>query len=232
MHPPSTEDFRKALQKKFEKAQNEGLSIIDVRAGDLHNELGYYNSPYHRMPACCNAMYSMMDDEDIILKAPPKGRGANLVIRYHLPRKEIVTTFSQLNNIVRKRPPDDMIIRELIEIDKKHPNLVDIKSLQTMMSIKPESAIIEARKVAEQVAVEICKRQRIPVEGLNFNDLCGVLKNKKILDSKILSYLNTLRIIGNIAAHKPSVTFSTKEAMIIGYLLAEYLNYTLDHNLI
>lgn len=38
------------------------------------------------MPTCCNVMYAAMTQGDEVLRSPPKGKGANLFIRYRLPR--------------------------------------------------------------------------------------------------------------------------------------------------
>jgi len=85
--PPTAEDFRNALKKKFQKAQQEGKSFVDVTAGELHRLVGGYPGPNHRMPLCCHVMRSMMEDDDEIIEEPPSGQGASLKIRYKLPRK-------------------------------------------------------------------------------------------------------------------------------------------------
>lgn len=55
---------------------------IDIRSGDIHETVGGYPGPDHRMPVCCEVMYSIMKGDDIVIASPPKGKGANLVIRY------------------------------------------------------------------------------------------------------------------------------------------------------
>lgn len=83
--PDLTADrFRAALDVRFSKAKREGLSILDVEAGDLHRELGSYPGSNHRMPTCCKAMRDAMKSADRVIAEPPKGNGASLVIRYRL----------------------------------------------------------------------------------------------------------------------------------------------------
>ncbi len=79
---PDKKDFIQALSNKLNHAQLEGKSFIDIRAGDLHKEVDGSN----RMPTCCSAMEELKQEEDEYLYRPPMGRGANLRIRYHLPR--------------------------------------------------------------------------------------------------------------------------------------------------
>ncbi|MBI4202121.1 MAG: DUF2442 domain-containing protein [Chloroflexi bacterium] len=81
------EDFRKALRTKLSEASEKGTPFLDVNSGALHRELGGYPGPHHQMPTCCNVMRQEMRDGDLIVEEPPKGRGANLTIRYKLPRQ-------------------------------------------------------------------------------------------------------------------------------------------------
>lgn len=86
---PNAWDFERELHNIFTSAQREGRSYVDVRSGDLHRRVGGYPGPNHRMPTCCDVMRKNMDPTlgDRILEQPPKGNGANLVIRYMLPRR-------------------------------------------------------------------------------------------------------------------------------------------------
>jgi hypothetical protein len=82
MRTPGIDDFRAALQKRLTKAEGHGESHCDVKAGNLHREVGGYPDPDHRMPTCCEAMTG----KDRILEAPGNGVGPLLLVRYTLPR--------------------------------------------------------------------------------------------------------------------------------------------------
>ncbi|MCF6319619.1 MAG: hypothetical protein L3J83_10155 [Proteobacteria bacterium] len=83
---PKPEDFKKALKEILKNSIACGKDYIDVRAGDLHIEVGGYGEGHsnHRMPTCCDVMYALMNENDEIIYAPPKKRGANLTIRYFM----------------------------------------------------------------------------------------------------------------------------------------------------
>lgn len=83
---PTHERFTQELQSVLAEARNRGDQSVDVRSGDLHRRTGGYPQRRHRLPTCCRVMYEFMRPQDEIIKRPPKGNGANLVIRYHLPR--------------------------------------------------------------------------------------------------------------------------------------------------
>ncbi len=83
--PPISSDFEALLDTKLAEAKLIGLPYIDIRAGDLHTEIGDYpDSNNNRMPVCCDVMRKKMKHNDIILSQPPMGDGANLVIRYYV----------------------------------------------------------------------------------------------------------------------------------------------------
>ena len=83
---PEREDFKAALLTEFNEAQRRGAGAVEVQSGELHRKVGGYPSTNHRMPVCCGVMRSEMHGDDEILSQPPKGKGATLKIRYHLPR--------------------------------------------------------------------------------------------------------------------------------------------------
>lgn len=84
---PSKTKFQRAIGLLLEIASGSGETYIDVRAADLHCSVGGYPGPSHAMPTCCDAMYDAMAEGDEILHAPPKKRGASVLIRYRLPRE-------------------------------------------------------------------------------------------------------------------------------------------------
>lgn len=81
---PTTGDFEKLIRQKFDSAIKQGKDYVDIVSGDIHRELGGYPGKNHRMPCCCTVMYSLMKNDDIVIYAPKKGKGATLKIRYKL----------------------------------------------------------------------------------------------------------------------------------------------------
>jgi len=85
---PTKDDFRNELRARLREAEARGDKFIRVNSGAIHQALGGYPGINHQMPSCCDAMYEEMRAGDEIVEAPPKGRGATLIIRYRLPRSE------------------------------------------------------------------------------------------------------------------------------------------------
>ena len=87
---PEKADFEKALNAWFLEAEKQENPFIDIRADDLHARVGDYPGPFHRMATCCEVMYEHYKPSvDRILQFPPKGKGASMEIRYHLPRTQV-----------------------------------------------------------------------------------------------------------------------------------------------
>jgi hypothetical protein len=81
---PNTDVFRQEIQQIINVARSKGEKYIDILSSDVHRRVGGYPSQNHRMATCCEVMYSMMKSVDKVIYAPPKGKGANLKIRYHI----------------------------------------------------------------------------------------------------------------------------------------------------
>lgn len=83
----TSSNFRAELKAVLASAQERGAPYVDITSGPLHRRVGNYPGNNHRMPVCCDVMRGEMKYGDEILRAPPKGNGATLTIRYRLPRK-------------------------------------------------------------------------------------------------------------------------------------------------
>ena len=79
-------DFVTVLRKQLQEAEKAGEASVDVRAANLHTEVGVYPARGHSMPTCCTVMYEEMQPGDEILLTPPGGKGPTLLVRYKFPR--------------------------------------------------------------------------------------------------------------------------------------------------
>ena len=76
----TTDDVRAYIMEQKRLSKEMGKTVLVLRAGDIHNDLGLKQ----RHPMVCNAMRSCMSSEDVILYQPPKGNGPTLRIEYKL----------------------------------------------------------------------------------------------------------------------------------------------------
>ena len=81
---PTMEAFQAELDRELQEATAKKLKSVLLISRVLHRKVGGYPGSNHRMPMCCDVMYRSMHDGDEIVAAPPKGKGATLMIRYYL----------------------------------------------------------------------------------------------------------------------------------------------------
>ncbi len=81
---PTAVEFRHELEAMLDEARHQGRVALEVTSRDLHRRVGGYFGNNHRMPTCCEVMWTRMGPRDTVLCQPPSGRGAKLTIRYEL----------------------------------------------------------------------------------------------------------------------------------------------------
>jgi 5-methylcytosine-specific restriction protein A len=79
--------FEHVIRASLMVASGDGESFVELNAGDIHRIVGGYPGPDNRMPICCAVMYRLMKQGDVVVYAPPKGKGASLTIRYAVPKQ-------------------------------------------------------------------------------------------------------------------------------------------------
>lgn len=84
MSVPIKENFEVELENILERARNQGREFKIVISKELHEKVGSYPGPNHRMPICCSVMKNRMKVGDTITNQPKKGNGATLTIKYLL----------------------------------------------------------------------------------------------------------------------------------------------------
>jgi hypothetical protein len=84
---PNKDEFCEELHARFRRAVERGANEIEVISGELHRSLGGYPDANHQMPSCCDVMHEECRAGDVVISAPPSGRGASLKINYKLPRR-------------------------------------------------------------------------------------------------------------------------------------------------
>jgi hypothetical protein len=87
-HRYMRDNFQCKLDEIFKTALAAGWPAVVVRSGDLHKIVGGYPGPNHRMTVCCDVIKKNRSQGDKIVKEPRKGQGANLYVRYLLPRRK------------------------------------------------------------------------------------------------------------------------------------------------
>ena len=75
-----TQDVRDYLQRLFDKDRALGKKTVVLVSGDIEKDLGWSK----RLPMVCQAMYSMMQSNDVVLHTTPSGKSSTIKIEYRL----------------------------------------------------------------------------------------------------------------------------------------------------
>jgi len=104
-----------------------------------------------------------------------------------------------------------------------------------LIEIDPRAAVMKARYVAEKIAKRICEKADISTQRMTFEKICRLIACKNLLSKKGVGYLNTVRIIGNLAAHaeqEEKIKFREEDALIVGQAIIEILKEVFNKSLI
>jgi 5-methylcytosine-specific restriction protein A len=63
--------FKYTIEQRLFKAFRDGKKHIYITSEDVHRKVGGYPGTNHKMPICCDAMYSKIKVGDEVLYAPP-----------------------------------------------------------------------------------------------------------------------------------------------------------------
>lgn len=83
MKGPGIKDYLHILEKKKQEAHDKGLKYIEINSKELHAQV----SPEHAtMPTCCQAIYKLLLNGDVILQRPKgtTGFGSHLTVRFYV----------------------------------------------------------------------------------------------------------------------------------------------------
>lgn len=92
MKGPGIKDYLQIIAEKKQEAHDKGLKFIEINSKELHAEV----SPNHAtMPTCCQAIYKLLLNGDVILQRPKgtTGFGSHLTVRFYVDCLERETMF-------------------------------------------------------------------------------------------------------------------------------------------
>ena len=139
--------------------------------------------------------------------------------------------------ILRKSLPHNIDTKKLIEKHYTHfKDIIDHDSFLKLIEIDPEGVIAKVRKISEDLTKKIARDK---LENFNsrwsFSDLIKKLFAQKIINNKIRSYLETIRLFGNMAAHsdiEDPTDFSNEDSIVISNALLMFIEECLKKELI
>ena len=131
-----------------------------------------------------------------------------------------IKVIESYKNLLGESIPQNLNMSKLLDeyqnLFKPPFNSLIFKSL---INIDPETLVIKIRKIAESLVKRIyAKKIKEGNPNLNFASTIFELHKQNIIDNKMNGFINTVRILGNYAAHSNSETglvFNEKDAYAI-----------------
>ncbi|WP_035587309.1 DUF4145 domain-containing protein [Hippea jasoniae] len=96
----------------------------------------------------------------------------------------------------------------------------EVKTLPDLAQIDIRSCLNKTRSIAEKIVYLILEKKGIKLNEKKFISAISALQNNKILSSKSIGYLHTIRIIGNLASHPTNETLSDTDVRVVSYALS------------
>lgn len=110
------------------------------------------------------------------------------------------------------------------------------KKFNELLETDPETLIIKIRKIAESLVKRISQDKiKQNISNFTFSSLIFELHKNKIIDDKMSGFINTVRILGNMAAHSNSdgnTLFNEKDAFSVANAFISFVSDCVDKKLI
>lgn len=189
-------DFYHALYRRFDAAAEEGNTVLEVSAGELHKSLKAAN----RLSLCSNSLYDMQNIGDVILNVPSGGVGAALVVSYSLPRDKGLVLDKGIYTEKAVNAGVELRTKQLEQIAQVHPIFRDLAVIARQK--KSETATRRLCDITAETAELLCRMQKIRIDNKKFGTVCGAIGRTGTLSPEALYALDFVRIIGNTHARK------------------------------
>ena len=96
----------------------------------------------------------------------------------------------------------------------------EINKLPRLMEIDCKSCLNKMRVIAEHICCEIINKKNLEIQNKDLNKLICLIQQHKILSSRCIGYLHTIRVVGNLASHHNIEEITVDDVRLVSYALA------------
>ena len=155
-------------------------------------------------------------------------------------RIDILFSINVLENykdlLAKSIPKDLNLLSYLDEFQELFKPPFNSKKFKDLLNTDPETLIIKIRKIAESFVKRITENKlEVNTSNLTFASSIFELHKHKIIDNKMNGFINTVRIIGNMAAHSNleyNTIFNEKDAFSVANAFISFVSDCIDKKLI
>jgi hypothetical protein len=146
------------------------------------------------------------------------------------PTNVKITPSSGTGQLYRAKQ-DDLGLTTLQSIFKSLPDFPEIKSLPLLARTDQASCLNKMRIIAEKLTVKVLQKRAL-VLPKDFDASIRALQQYKVVSSRTVGYLHTIRVVGNSASHPSPIDLSDTDVKIASYALASVAQEVMSSKLI
>ncbi len=143
---------------------------------------------------------------------------------------EITPSFGSATRSHTKQ--DDNTLSRLLTIFKSTDLFDEVKTLPDLIKVDVKACLNRMRSVSEKLVYLVLDKKGVSLAQKNFATAIQTAQTNKILSSRSIGYLHTVRVIGNLASHPSGEPLTETDVRIVSYSLACIMEELIDKSLI
>jgi hypothetical protein len=127
---------------------------------------------------------------------------------------------------------DDNTLSRLLTIFKGTNLYGEVETLPDLIRIDIKACLNRMRSVSERLIYLVLDKKGVTLTQRNFATAIQAAQTNKILSSRSIGYLHTVRVIGNLASHPSGEPLTDTDVRIVSYSLSCIMEELIDKNLL
>lgn len=129
-------------------------------------------------------------------------------------------------------PQDDPTLRRLIAVFRDAKMAWEVESLPELARVDARACLNRIRVLTERIVLRVLDKRSITCRERSLAAGIAALREGRVVSDRAVSYLHTIRVIGNIASHASSEPLSDADVRIVSYALACVVEEFMDRRLL
>jgi hypothetical protein len=129
-------------------------------------------------------------------------------------------------------PEDDSTLKRLVTVfrDARMPS--EVESLPELARVDARACLNRLRVLTEKIVLKALDAQRTSCRERSLAASIAALRDSRLASDRAVSYLHTIRVIGNIASHASAEPLTDADVRIVSYALACVVEEFMDRKLL
>ncbi len=127
---------------------------------------------------------------------------------------------------------DDPGLCALVRVLKSSSSFAEVNVLPALVHVDPSACLNKIRVLAEKLVKLIIAKQELRPRQSTFAGCIETLQHAQLLSQRSVGYLNTVRVIGNLASHPSGEDLAVVDVRIAAFALASAAEESLNKRLL